>query len=96
MSPNTVGAVAAILAVLEPVIRAHGATLGREIEGQGTSRAHEIDALRADVGGVRRDLHVQSDRVARIKDALTGASRPLANGAPSPHSETEQQRAGKR
>ena len=78
---GAVGEVAAILAGLVPVIRAHGATLRSEIEGQGTS--------------LRRDLRGLSDRVARIEDALTGPSRPLANGTPSPasspQSKTEQQ-----
>ena len=40
-------------------------------------------------------LHVLSDRVARIKGALTGPWRPPANGTPSPasrpQSKTEQQ-----
>lgn len=58
---GAVGAVAAVLAVLVPVIRAQGASLRRE-----------IDTLRADVGEVRRDLHVLSDRVARIEGAMSG------------------------
>ena len=67
---GAVGAVAAILAVLVPVIRAQGAALRRE-----------IDTLRADVGEARRDLHILSDRVARIEGALSGPWRP--NGGPS-------------
>ena len=35
---------------------------------------------RADVGEVRRDLHVLSDRVARIEGALAGPWRPPAKG----------------
>ena len=61
-----------MLAVLVPLIRAQGAALRREIEGQGASFRREVDTLRADVGEVRRDLHVLSDRVARIEGALTG------------------------
>ena len=79
-----VGAVAAMLAVLVPVIRAQGATLRREIEGQGESLRREVDTLRSDVGEVRRDLHVLSDRVARIEGTLTGPWRPPANGTPAP------------
>ena len=101
---GAVGTVAAMLAVLVPVIRAQGAALRREIEGQGTSLRceiegqgeslrREIDTLRVDVGEVRRDLHVLSDRVARIEGALTGPWRPPANGTPAPasrpQSETE-------
>ena len=78
---GAVGAVAAILAVLVPVIRAQGAALRREIEGQGASLRREIDTLRADVGEARRDLHILSDRVARIEGALSGPWRP--NGGPS-------------
>ena len=62
---GAVGAVAAILAVLVPVIRAQGAGL-----------RCDIDTLRADMGEVRRDLH----RVARIEGALSGPWRP-ANGS---------------
>ena len=80
---GAVGAVAAMLAVLVPVIRGQGAALRREIEGQGTSLRREIDTLRADVAEVRRDLHVLSDRVARIEGALTGPWRPPTNGGTS-------------
>ena len=65
------GAVAALLAVLLPVILSQGASLRRE-----------IDTLRADVGEVRRDLHALSDRVARIEGALSVPWRP-ANGTPA-------------
>ena len=58
---GALGAVAAMLAVLLPVILTQGASLRRE-----------LDAVRADVGEVRRDLHDVSDRVARIEGALTG------------------------
>ena len=64
---GALGAVAAMLAVLLPVILTQGASLRRE-----------LDAVRADVGEVRRDLHDVSDRVARIEGALTG----LAVAAP--------------
>ncbi|MDE0055951.1 MAG: hypothetical protein OXT64_17085 [Gammaproteobacteria bacterium] len=80
---GAVGAVAAMLAVLVPVIRGQGAALRREIEGQGTSLRREIDTLRGDVAEVRRDLHVLSDRVARIEGALTGPWRPPTNGGTS-------------
>ena len=66
------GAVAAMLAVLLPVILTQGAGLRRE-----------MDTLRVAVGEVRRDLHALSDRVARIEGALTGPWRP-PNGAPAP------------
>ena len=70
---GAVGAVGAILAVLVPVILAQGAGLRRE-----------IDTLRADMGEVRRDLHVLSDRVARIEGVLSGPWRPPADGTPTP------------
>ena len=66
-----VGAAVGLLAVLLPVILTQGASL-----------RHEIDALRAEVGEVRRDLHTLSDRVARIEGVLTGPWRP-ANGSPT-------------
>ena len=63
-----------MLAVLLPVILTQGASLRRE-----------LDAVRADVGEVRRDLHDVSDRVARIEGALTGrgGAVPGAAGAPA-------------
>ena len=64
---GALGAVAAMLAILVPVIRRQGAALRGEIEGQGTSLRRGIDSLRADVAEVRRDLHVLSDRVLRIE-----------------------------
>ena len=64
---------AAMLAVLLPVILTQGASLRRE-----------LDAVRADVGEVRRDLHDVSDRVARIEGALTGRVGAVpAAGAPA-------------
>ena len=53
---------AAMLAVLLPVILTQGASLRRE-----------LDATRADVGEVRRDVHGLSDRVARIEGRIEGA-----------------------
>ena len=67
---GALGAVAAMLAVLLPVILTQGASLRRE-----------LDAVRADVGEVRRDLHDVSDRVARIEGALTGRVGAVAGGA---------------
>ncbi|MDE0025723.1 MAG: hypothetical protein OXP69_15030 [Spirochaetaceae bacterium] len=55
----------------------------RPIEGRGESLSREINTLRADVAEVRRDLHVLSDRVARIEGALTGPWRPPTNGGTS-------------
>ena len=70
---GALGAVAALLAVLLPVILTQGASLRRE-----------LDAVRADVGEVRRDLHDVSDRVARIEGALTGrVSAVPAAGVPA-------------
>lgn len=97
---GALGAVAAILAVLVPVIRVQGAGLRHEIEGQGAGLRREIesqgaglrremDTLRADVGEVRRDLHILSDRVARIEGALSGPWRPPANGTSAPASSSQ-------
>lgn len=86
---GALGAVAAILAVLVPVIRVQGAGLRREIEGQGAGLRREMDTLRADVGEVRRDLHILSDRVARIEGALSGPWRPPANGTSAPASSSQ-------
>ena len=72
---GALGAVTAMLAVLLPVILTQGASLRRE-----------LDATRADVGEVRRDVHGLSDRVARIEGALTGSPVPgaVAAGAVAP------------
>ena len=70
---GALGAVAAMLAVLLPVILTQGASLRRE-----------LDAVRADVGEVRRDLHDVSDRVARIEGALTGRGGAVHGGAAAP------------
>ena len=70
---GALGAVAAMLAVLLPVILTQGASLRRE-----------LDTVRADVGEVRRDVHDVSDRVARIEGALTGRAGAVpAAGAPA-------------
>ena len=93
---GAVGSVAAMLAVLVPVILVQGKSLRREIDAQGTALRREIGALRTDVSDIRSDMaalrtdiHAVSDRVARTEDALTvGAWRP--NGAPArPDSTTE-------
>ena len=62
-----------MLAVLLPVILTQGASLRRE-----------LDAVRADVGEVRRDLHDVSDRVARIEGALTVRVGAVPGGAAAP------------
>ena len=100
---GAVGSVAAMLAVLVPVILVQGKSLRREIDAQGTALRREIDSLRreidslrtdvsdvrADMAALRTDVHAVSDRVARIEGAMTvGAWRP--NGAPArPDSTTE-------
>ncbi len=78
---GTLGAVAAILAVLVPMIRAQGASLRRELDHVRT----DVAGVRTDVAEVRRELHAQGERVARIEGALTGPWRP-PNGAPAPES----------
>ena len=74
------GTVAAVLAVLLPVILAQAKSLRRE-----------LDHVRADVarldGRIDRlagDLHALSDRVARIEGALIGPWRPPNGGATAP------------
>ena len=79
--------VAALLAVLLPVIRAQGAALRREIDHLRREMDHlrnDVGEVRTDVGEVRRDLHALSDRVARIEGAMSGPWRPPANGTPTP------------
>ena len=70
----------ALLAVLAPLLLALGRRMDR-IEARIEAR---LDALAADVGEVRRDLHALAERVARIEGALTGPWRPPANGTPAP------------
>ena len=73
---GAVGAVAAVLAVLMPVIRAQTATLRREIERQGTSLCAATSTRSAPtLGAVRRDLHVLSDRVARVSGSPARSAR---------------------
>ena len=83
---GAVGTVAAVLAVLLPVILTQGASLRREIDAvrgeMGTLRAN-VGTLRGEVAEVRHDLHALSDRVARIEGALIGPWRPPANGGAS-------------
>ena len=47
-----------------------------------------MSRVEPDVGEVRRDLHVLSDRVVRIEGALTDPWRP-ANGSPETAPSTE-------
>ena len=70
---GALGAVAAMLAVLLPVILTQGASLRRE-----------LDAVSSDLGEVRRDLHDVSDRVARIEGALTGRVGAVPGAADAP------------
>lgn len=86
---GALGAVAALLAVLLPVILTQGAHLRREIDAVrgelGTLRADvvgDLAAVRGDLGALRSDLHGLGERVARIEGALTGPWRP-ANGTPA-------------
>ena len=71
------GAVAALLAVLVPLLLAQGRRVDR-FEARVVAR---FEALTADVGEVRRDLHALAERVARIEGAMSGPWRP-ANGTP--------------
>ena len=75
---------------LRAAMDAQGESLRAATDAQGASLHREIDALRADVGELRRDVHALSDRVARIEGALTGPWRPPTNGTPAsaPPSET--------
>ena len=81
---GAVGTVAAVLAVLLPVILAQGKSLRRELDHLRGDVASLDARVTADVAEVRRDLHALSDRVARIEGALSGPWRPPANGTPAP------------
>ena len=81
---GAVGAVAAVLAVLVPLIRTQGAGLLREIEGQGASLRRRSTRSALTWVEVRRDLHVLSDRGARIEGALSVPWRLPTNGTPAP------------
>ena len=83
---GAVGTVAAVLAVLLPVILAQGKSLRRELDHLRGDVASLDARVTADVAEVRRDLHALSDRVARIEGALSGPWRPPANGTPAPAS----------
>ena len=74
-----IGVGVAPLAVWVPMLVA----LGRRMD-RFEARTHtRIENLSADIAALLRDLHVLSERVARIEGVLTGASRPPVNGTPS-------------
>lgn len=83
-----VGVGVALLAVLVPLLLAHGRrfdridTLAAAVEAVRTELHAEIVSVRAELAEVRRDVHALSERVARIEGALTGPWRP-PNGAPA-------------
>lgn len=84
------GAVAALLAVLVPVILTQGKSLRREIytlRGDLNGRMDRLDGRMDRMEGrldrLSDDLHSLSDRVARIEGSLTGPWRP-SNGSPAP------------
>ena len=76
------GTVAALLAVLLPVIRAQGSNLRRELNTLRGDLRSDMASLRVEVGEVRRDLRDLGERVARIEGTLSGPWRPT-NGSPA-------------
>ena len=80
---GAVGTVAAMLAVLLPVIRAQGTALRREIDTLRGDLNTRMDRLDGRMDRLSDDLHSLSDRVARIEGTLSGPWRP-ANGSPAP------------
>ena len=88
------GTVAALLAVLLPVIRAQGSALRRELDMLRGDIRTDVASLRAEVGEVRReqraemaavraDLHALAEPVARIEGAFTWRA-PANGGASNP------------
>ena len=75
---GTVGAFAALLAVLLPMMLTQGGHLRREID----ALRGDLSAACADLTALRGDLHGLGEREARIEGALTGPWRP-PNGAPA-------------
>jgi chromosome segregation ATPase len=71
-----IGAVATMLAVLLPVIRAQGTSLRREITAQGESLRREIDAQAKKIDeqgeSLRREISEQGVGLRREIDALRG------------------------
>lgn len=65
------GVVAAMLAVLLPVVLLQGKSLRREIDHLRTDVAADISTLRADVAEVRRELHARMDALTTRVDTLT-------------------------
>lgn len=78
------GAVAAVLAVLLPVVLAQGASLRRRIDTLRSDLGRELGTLRGDLGELRRELHTLSDRVAGIEVDVTCPWLPRASGPPAP------------
>ena len=78
---GAVGAVAAMLAVLLPVVLAQGASLRRKIDTLRNDLGRELGV---DLGEIRRDLHTLSDRVAGIEVDVTCPWLPRAGGPPAP------------
>ena len=67
------------LAEVRREIRDDLAELRREVRNDLAELRREV---RTDLAEVRSDLHVLSDRVARIEGVLTGPWRPPQNGPP--------------
>ena len=83
---GAVGTVAAMLAVLLPVIRAQGASLRRELDHLRADLGNlhaDVRALTADVRALTARVDGLAERLARIEGAITGPWRP-SNGAPAP------------
>lgn len=72
--------ISADLAEVRRELREDLSEVRREVRNDLAELRREV---RTDAAEVRTDLHVLSDRVARIEGALTGPWRP-ANGPPSP------------
>ena len=82
-----IGVGVALLAVLMPLLLALGRRMDR-FEARTHTRAETLSAdisgvgqeVRADLAELRPDLHVLSDRMARIEGVLTGPSRLAREG----------------
>ena len=75
MSPDTLPAVVALVALAGLIFTLHRHTL-RAVEGLRRENREDLAGLREDLAAVRADVAAHGERLARIEGALLGPARP--------------------